>query len=623
MRRARVGVALILAVAGVLAGATPAEADEALAVVSSDVSGHPDVKLVVAAPPQLAGQTLDGSAFRVSEGGTAMDVSVEALPAEQLEVALVVDTSGSMAGAPLAAAKGAAQAFLNQLPLTVPVAVVGFGVTPAVVSSRSTNRQAQLAAVADLRAAGETALYDALQLGAAQLPAAAGTRRVIVLLSDGGDTRSRAALGATARALADARIPLFAVELRTAESNPAALSTLTAAGGMVVPAGDPAAVGGAFDAVGKQLVRQYAISWRSQSRGPTDVEVILEAQGVRAVARQRLELPGAPAGTAPQARRDTPSPTTARSEGVGSWALVGGVALCGLAMLALLFPVLTQRAPRVRTFGRSGRDQGLAHAADRAEALGDRVLGPEARTGLSGALEGAGVDLRPGEFVVGVAAAAVLAVAAGWLLLSPLVGLVAGAFVPVAARVALRQLAQRRRTRFADQLAETLLLLSGSLRAGHGLAQAVDTVAREAESPTAEEFRRLTVETRLGRDFVEALWAMADRVGSEDFSWAVQAVEIQREIGGDLAEILDTVADTIRDRTRIRRQVTALSAEGRISAWVLMVLPFALAGIVSVTNPAYLEPLFDSTTGYVLIAVGAALLAAGAVWLRRIIKPIF
>ena len=148
-------------------------------------------------------------------------------------------------------------------------------------------------------------------------------------------------------------------------------------------------------------------------------------------------------------------------------------------------------------------------------------------------------------------------------------------------------------------------------------------MTREAESPTAEEFKRLTIETRLGRDFVEALQSLADRVGSEDFRWVVQAIQIQREVGGDLSAILDSVAGTVRDRTRIRRQVSALSAEGRMSAWVLMILPFGLGGMMAVTNREYLSPLFSTGTGIRLLAVGALLLTVGGLWLRRIVKPIF
>jgi tight adherence protein B len=211
----------------------------------------------------------------------------------------------------------------------------------------------------------------------------------------------------------------------------------------------------------------------------------------------------------------------------------------------------------------------------------------------------------------------------GWVLAGPFVGLVLAAAVGLTARVVLDAMARRRRTRFNAQLGETLQMLAGSLRAGHGLAQGVDNVSRESESPTAEEFRRLTIETRLGRDLVEALRALAARVGSEDFEWVVQAIEIQRDVGGDLAEVLDTVAGTIRDRARIRQQVSALSAEGRMSAWVLMLLPFGLIGMMSVTNPTYLSPLFDSGTGHVLLGVGAVLLVIGGLWLKRIVKPVF
>jgi tight adherence protein B len=266
----------------------------------------------------------------------------------------------------------------------------------------------------------------------------------------------------------------------------------------------------------------------------------------------------------------------------------------------------------------------LAEAAQRAEALGDSLLRHRGgAAALGDALDAAGVELRAGEVLVMLGAGAVVALAAGWALVGPLVGLVLGTLVVVAGRITLDVLARRRRRQFADQLPETLQILAGSLRAGHGLAQGLDTVSREAESPTADEFRRLTIETRLGRDLVDAMSAVTERVRSEDFRWVVQAIDIQREVGGDLAEVLDNVGGTIRDRTRIRRQVSTLSAEGRLSAVVLMVLPFGLAAVMSVTNRSYLGPLYQSGTGHVLLAVAAVLLAAGGVWLRRIVKPIF
>ena len=182
--------------------------------------------------------------------------------------------------------------------------------------------------------------------------------------------------------------------------------------------------------------------------------------------------------------------------------------------------------------------------------------------------------------------------------------------------------ADRRRARFTEQLSDTLQLLSGTLRAGYGLMQAVDAVAKEGESPTGEEFRRVVVETRLGRDLTECLQALADRMGGEDIAWVVQAVDINREVGGDLAEVLDTVAATIRERAQIRRQVKALSAEGRLSAYVLVALPVFLIGVMSLTNRSYVGELTHGT-GLVLATGGAALLAVGAAWLRRLCRLVY
>ncbi len=627
MRRSRLLASAVLTAAVALLPFAPSPAgaaDAPLTVVSTDVTGYPDVRVVVAAPASLGGQTLTDDAFRVTEGGQPRPARVDPLPADHLEVSLVIDTSGSMAGAPLAAAKAAAGAFLGQLPAAVPVSVIGFGASPSVASPRSSDRAAQTAAVAGLKAAGDTALYDAVGTGLSQFPPAAdGTRRVIVLLTDGADTASGRTLEATAGALSGAGVALFAVELPTGETNAQALGRLaSASGGRVVQASDPAALAGAFDAVAGQLVRQYTVTYPSQARGATDVDVVLETGGVRATARAHLDLPAGPAAapTVAPVALHAAAPTSAG----GSWALIAGGALCGGGLLVLLLALLAGRAPRAQGLATRRRGTGLARAAEQAEALGDRVLRRRgAVTRVSGALEAAGMEVRPGELLMAVAVVDVVALLAGWALIGPFMGLVLAVAVPLLVRVGLDIKAGRRRKRFSDQLSDTLQILSGSLRAGHGLAQGIDTVGREAESPTAEEFRRLTIETRLGRDFIEALAALAERIGSEDFQWVAQAIEIQRDVGGDLAEVLDTVAGTIRDRTRIRRQVSALSAEGRMSAWVLMILPFGLGAMMAVTNPDYVSPLFGSSTGYKLLAVAAGLLVVGGLWLRRIVRPVF
>jgi tight adherence protein B len=152
---------------------------------------------------------------------------------------------------------------------------------------------------------------------------------------------------------------------------------------------------------------------------------------------------------------------------------------------------------------------------------------------------------------------------------------------------------------------------------------AIDAVAREASSPTSDELSRVVIETRLDRDPDAALTDVARRMNSKDFSWVVQAIAIHRQSGGDLAELLDHVGDTIRARTRIERQVKALSAEGKMSAIVLVVLPFVMAVLISSANHEYLKPLVDRNAGRVMLAGALALLLAGGLWLRRIVKPEF
>jgi tight adherence protein B len=151
----------------------------------------------------------------------------------------------------------------------------------------------------------------------------------------------------------------------------------------------------------------------------------------------------------------------------------------------------------------------------------------------------------------------------------------------------------------------------------------MSTVATEAPSPTSDEFGRVVIETRVGRDLTTALRGVADRMRNDDLAWVTDAIAIQQEVGGNLAEVLDAVGATIRDRNQIRRQVQALSAEGRISAVILIALPFGIAGIISLVNPGYLEALFETTIGKVLVAVGAVLMVTGIVWIRRIVKIVF
>ena len=155
---------------------------------------------------------------------------------------------------------------------------------------------------------------------------------------------------------------------------------------------------------------------------------------------------------------------------------------------------------------------------------------------------------------------------------------------------------------------------------GHSLPAALDSVAAEAESPTAEEFARLLNKHRIGYDLAQAIEECADRMNCDDLAWTAQAVGIHREVGGNLGEVLDHVGETIRERNQIRRQVRTLSAEGRISANVLIALPLAIAAVLAFVSPNYISLFVTTPIGLVLIGISLVLFIIGVLWLRAIVR---
>jgi tight adherence protein B len=236
-------------------------------------------------------------------------------------------------------------------------------------------------------------------------------------------------------------------------------------------------------------------------------------------------------------------------------------------------------------------------------------------------LERAALPLRAAEaltFYVGIViGGVVLAVAlTGGNLLGTIV---IAAIAAVAPYSVVSAKANKRRKKFVAQLPDTMQLLAGTLKAGYSFMQGVEAVSQEVEEPMGGELRRVVSEAQLGRPVEEALDGSAERMGSEDFAWAVMAVRIQREVGGNLAELLLTVADTMVARQRLRGEVSALTAEGRMSAIVLGALPVLLGVAMWVINPEYMGVLFSATAGKVMLVTAIVAALAGFYWMKRII----
>lgn len=301
--------------------------------------------------------------------------------------------------------------------------------------------------------------------------------------------------------------------------------------------------------------------------------------------------------------------------------LVLAAAFCGyLAVVGM--PETRGTRGRVAEYAVVERKPLLRRANDGAVAAVEGVLSRRGwRPFTSDELELAGMRTS-------VASLVVLVIALGGATFVSLVALqqpvllafVVSLLVPVAAKVVVRVKVGRRRKRFAGQLGALLQMMASSLRAGQSLPSAMDAASRDAESPMAEELSRVVNEYRIGRDLVDAMEQVADRMESEDFRWIAQAIEAQRETGGNLNEILDQVANTIRERHHIREQVSALSAEGRISAYILMALPVGIGAYYSLVAADRMGVFVGSGIGKLILLVCAAMYVLGGFWMRSIVR---
>lgn len=309
--------------------------------------------------------------------------------------------------------------------------------------------------------------------------------------------------------------------------------------------------------------------------------------------------------------------------------LVAGIAVSLLAILILVFFVIAPPAPRIAVDRRSApgveRRSFLRRVSARAE---DVVARGRGRLFGREELELAGVKASPSQFTIYVASTASVLGLFGAVIgllngMSVILAILFALAAPVVAKIMLVIRTDKRRAKFADQIDDTVQLLSGGLRAGHGFSRTVAAVASEADAPMGEELARVVNETRLGRDLPQSLTVAALRMRSDDFEWVAQAVAINAETGGNLAEVLDQVGRTIRERNQIRRQVRALSAEGRLSGIVLILLPIVMFFAFSIIQPGYLAFFFTNILGIAALVVSFILLVIGIIWIAAVVRVRF
>ncbi len=265
-------------------------------------------------------------------------------------------------------------------------------------------------------------------------------------------------------------------------------------------------------------------------------------------------------------------------------------------------------------------DRPLGRVAGRLVSPVLRVGGTEEKLALR--LDLAAIRWDPTEWVLaGAGVSLVLMIVLTVLFGNVLIALVLGALAGwLGMKAGLNFLIRRRQSKFADQLPDMLQFVAGSLRSGFSLGQALDAAVREDTQPVAGEFSRALAESRIGVDLEDALDQVADRMESADLRWTVIAIRIQRETGGNLAEVLGNTVETMRERAMLKRHVRALSAEGRLSAYILVSLPIFIGGWIFLTRRSYLRPMYTSTVGVIMLIIAAMLVGGGALWMRKLVK---
>jgi tight adherence protein B len=568
---------------------------------------------------------------KVFENGTEITGAQAVNLGSTASVVLAIDRSRSMAGRSIADASAAADTFVAHKPVGDAIAVVAFGSHAIGLTGFSTSTIDADGALRTLsidRRSG-TALYDAITLSASQLQRRTLGGRVLVVLTDGKDVSSKASLEDAIAAAQKAGISVYPIAIAGPEYTPRPLEALArATGGTFYRAARTGGLTQVYAQIATQLARTWQISYLTSARPGDRLDLRVTVPGQGAAARD-VQVPAGPGGaTAPSGpTRLLPKTFFTSPGGTVVVALVFGA----LVLLGFLLILGAQKSQwlkkRLQPHIASG-DRVAKQRRERFTSFASIVRATERTLGnfkqfrwLSRLLDRADLPVRAAEFAYiivgsGLALGLVVGVASG-----SVAGFFAAALFGSLAPLGFAQLKARGRLRaFDNQLADLLVTLAASMKAGHSFRQGIQSVVDEGLDPAAREFKRVLTDTQLGRPMEDSLAEMAERVGSKDFTFVITAVNIQRQVGGSLASLFDMVSEVVRQRQQFGRRIRSLTAMGRASAYVLVALPFFLAFVLTLINRKFMTPLFTTHIGHLLLFFGLLMMMVGSALLKKIVS---
>ncbi len=541
----------------------------------------------------------------------------------QFAVVLVIDTSISMRGKAIENGMAAARAFAARLNPQQKLAVVTFDEKVRVLLPFTKDpARINTTLLGNPTLAYGSHIYDALWK-ASQLFKQSGIESgSIILLSDGADVRSRMTRQQAAGAVAAAHAQVYSVGLRSRSFDPETLRALAKnSGGSFAVARSPDQLPAIYDSLGFRLASSWILQYRSLAGPKQRVRVVVRIDGFRGKERTSYVSPALPA---------PPSPPYHRSLAASFWrssvslmiAILAAAALLAGALLAILSQRGSGVPSRVAEFvSISGRGEEASDAGTTDSVLASLREAREAGwwKRFVEELEISEISLSASQ-IVALTAAGMVAVALILLVVSgPLAAVIGFVLVPLFVRLFLKKRLERRRRIFSEQLADNLAVVSAAIRAGHSLVGALSVVIEDAPEPARGEFRRIVAQEQLGVPLEDSIDDVARRMACRDLEQVSIVAAVGRESGGNTAEVLDRVVETVRERSDLRRLVRTLTAQGRMSRWVVTVLPAFLLGAILVINPKYVQPLFDKSAGRALLGLAVLMVIAGSLAIRRIV----
>jgi tight adherence protein B len=625
----RLVLALVVLAAAVTAASAGAAAARELRLTELRAADFPNRSYALRLPGDAQ---IDPRTVQVRENGQPVaDLAVvpaTALGRNERALALLIDASESMKGDAVENATVAARAFAARRRSEQEMAVLSFNETTNVLVPFTLDQGAIDRALERAPAVRYwTKLYDAIRVLAAEVQQRGYESTSVVLLSDGQELGSEATLvDATVDARA-ANVRIFVVGLRSRFFDDSALRRLAAeTGGQYLEATSPRALPAIFDALGSQLANEHLIQYRSLAGPAERIEVTVTVRGVDGVAVAGYVSPELPtAAPAPPVSRSALDGVV-RSNATMFLFVVLTSGLLGLATVLVFRPITESVRTRLAAFVSVSAHEGTTKR--RSQALEAKLnAGTEKSlersrwwTRFKADVALADIRFAPMRIVIWTATATILA---AWLLpiaVNSRAGAVLALAIPVVVRAAIKRRISRKRRLFADQLPDNLDVLASALRAGHSFVGALSVVVDDCIEPSRTEFRRVIAEEQLGASLEDALDVAAKRMASAELEQIALVAALQRQTGANSAEVLDRVTENVRERAAVRRLVRTLTSQGRLSGWVVALLPVGLLGAMTLLNYQYVSPMFLEPVGRVLLLVAAVMTTLGFIAIRRVVN---